>query len=125
AAALIAGFAPAAHAAVAPVTWCGGAASASDRPDVAGGDQIHVVYAVPADGPDRFAQLASPIATDIRAIGDWWRTQDPTREPRFDLAGFACSGPGSLDISDVKLPHPTSYYNQASTPRLQLLRDEL
>ena len=80
---------------------------------------------MPSDGTDRFAQLASPIATDIGAIGAWWRRQDPTRAPRFDLAGFRCSGAGSLDITDVKLTHPTAYYNTASVPRLQQLRDDL
>jgi len=83
------------------------------------------VYAVPRDGSDRFAQLASAIATDIGAINDWWRRQDSTRAPRFDLAAFACSGAGALDISDVKLPHPTAYYNAASAPRIQRLRDDL
>jgi len=110
---------------VTPVTWCGGASSANDRPDVVGGNEIHVVYAVPSDGADRFAQVASAIATDVGAVGEWWRKQDPTRAPRFDLAGFSCTGAGSLDISDVRLPHPTAYYNQASVPRIQQLRDDL
>ena len=122
---LLAALAPPAHAAVTPVTWCGDGASTTDRPDVVGGDQIHVVYAVPSDGSDRFTQLASAIATDIGAINDWWRRQDSTRAPRFDLAAFACSGAGALDISDVKLPHPTAYYNAASAPRIQRLRDDL
>jgi hypothetical protein len=117
-------FAPAAHA-VTPVTWCGGPPSANDRPDVAGGDQIHVLHAVPSDGADRFPQLASAIATDAGVIGEWWRKQDPTRAPRFDLAGFSCTGAGSLDISDVRLPHPAAYYNQATVPRIQQLRDDL
>src|SRR5262249_11575548 len=95
------------------------------RPDVVGGDQIHVVYAVPSDSTDRFAQVASAIATDIGAISAWWRGQDPTRAPRFDLAGFSCTGVGALDISDVRLPHPPSYYNQTGPPRLHLLRDDL
>src|SRR5262249_52949141 len=56
--ALAALFAPAAHA-VTPVRWCGGEPSTNDRPDVVGGNQIHVVYAVPSDGADRFAQIAS------------------------------------------------------------------
>ncbi|HEY3188263.1 MAG TPA: hypothetical protein VGJ70_12370 [Solirubrobacteraceae bacterium] len=107
------------------MTWCGGAPTPNDRPDVVGGNQIHVVYAVPSDGADRFAQVASGIATDVGAIGAWWRKQDPTRAPRFDLAGFSCTGAGSLDISDVRLPHPTAYYNQASTPRIQQVRDDL
>jgi hypothetical protein len=110
---------------VTPVRWCGGAPSASDRPDVVGGNQVHLVYAVPSDGVDRFAQLASSIATDAGAIGEWWRRHDPTRAPRFDLAGFSCTGAGSLDLSDVRLPHPTAYYNQTATPRIQLLRDDL
>jgi len=122
-AAVLFAFAPAASA-VTPVTWCGGAPSANDRPDVVGGNQIHVVYAVPSDGADRFAQLASAIATDSGAIGEWWRKQDPTRAPRFDLSG-SCTGAGSLDISDVRLPHPTAYYNQAAVPRIQQLRDDL
>jgi hypothetical protein len=117
-------FAPAAHAAPSPVTWCGNGPSATDLPDVVGGNQIHVVYAWPSDGTDRFSSLATPIAADIGAISDWWRRQDSTRAPRFDLAGFFCSGPGSLDISDVKLAHPAAYYNSAK-PRLQLLRDDL
>jgi hypothetical protein len=122
---VVAAIAPAAQAAVRPVTWCGDGVSATDRPDVVGGNEIHVVYAVPRDGTDRFEQLASAIATDIGAISDWWRRQDSTRAPRFDLAGFTCSGAGALDISDVKLPHPSAYYNAASVPRIQRLRDDL
>jgi hypothetical protein len=113
------------QAAPAPVTWCGGAASSTDRPDVAGGDQIHVIYATPSDSPDRFLQLASAIATDLGAIEAWWRRQDPTRAPRFDLAGFSCKGIGSLDITDVKLAHDSAYYNVATSPQLALLRTGL
>ena len=109
-----------------PVTWCGGVPSATDRPDTVGGDEVHVIYATPSDSPDRFTQVASAIATDIGAIDAWWRTQDPTRAPRWDLAAFvSCRGFGALDISDVKLPHDTAYYNQTATPRLTLIRDDL
>jgi hypothetical protein len=45
---------------------------------------VHVVYAFPADGADRFATAASQIATDVAAIDAWWRREDPTRTPRFD-----------------------------------------
>ncbi len=108
-----------------PVTWCGGTPSPTDRPDVVGGDQVHVIYATPSDSPDRSAQLASAIATDLSAIDGWWRAQDPTRAPRFDLAALGCTGLGALDISDVKLPHDTAYYNQTTSPRLALLRNDL
>jgi List-Bact-rpt repeat protein len=93
--------------------WCGTDAASADRePDAAAGRQVHVVYAVPADGQERFASFASAIATDVGAIDSWWRTQDPTRTPRFDLYAFpGCpSGIGQLDISDVQLSQPSAYY---------------
>lgn len=124
--AVAAAFVPAAHAARAPVSWCAGAPTATDRPDTAGGDEIHVVYAHPSDSPDRFAEVASSIAGDIRGINLWWRGQDRTRVPRWDMAEAAgCGGFGRLDISDVTLPHDTAYYNQSTTPKLTLLRSDL
>jgi hypothetical protein len=113
------------QAAPAPVIWCGTTPSATDRPDIVGGDQIHVIYATPSDSPDRFASLASAITTDLNAVNSWWKRQDPTRAPRFDYAAIGCTGFGSLDITDVKLPHDTAFYSQVSTPRLSLLRDDL
>src|SRR5262245_20594739 len=117
AAAFAASCAVFAQAAPAPVAWCGAAPSATDVPDVVGGGQIHVIYATPRDGTDRLPKLASAIAADIGAIGSWWHGQDRTRTPRFDLGGFSCTGAGSLDISDVKLPHDAAYYNRTTTPR--------
>jgi List-Bact-rpt repeat protein len=108
-----------------PVTWCGGTSSSTDRPDIVGGDQIHVIYATPSDSPDRFLALASAIATDLNAINTWWKGQDPTRALRFDLAGFSCTGFGALDITDVKLAHDSAYYNVTTSPRLALLRADL
>lgn len=105
---LLAAFAaaPLSQAAVAPVRWCGGDRAATDRrPDRAGGPQVHVAYVVPADGSDRFAELASPLATDVSAIDGWWRREDPTRAPRFDLSDFpGCDTRfGLLDLSAVRL----------------------
>jgi hypothetical protein len=102
-------------AAATPVTWCGSGPSPVDRQpsvEVSSPNQIHVVYAVPADATDRFASLASPIATDIAAIDSWWQRQDPTRAPRFDLFPFPnCSSRGGLlDLGYARLPHPTAYY---------------
>src|SRR3954463_8285052 len=65
--------------------WCGGTATAADRiPDAAGGNQVHVIYAVPSDAPDRFGERAPQIADDLQLVDSWWRLQDPTRTPRFD-----------------------------------------
>src|SRR4051794_23715630 len=59
----------------AALDWCG-AEVAVDQPDTLGGNLVHVVYAVPSDGPDRFGERASPIARDLGAVADWWRGQD-------------------------------------------------
>ena len=103
--------APAAQSAVEPVRWCGTDRSQADRSrDRMGGPQIHVVYAIPADGEDRFDALSSGLATDVAAIDAWWRREDPTRAPRFDLFDFPnCESRfGLLDLSFVRLPQPTA-----------------
>jgi len=102
---------PTAPAAIAPLRWCGNDLAQSDRAhDRMGGEQIHVIYALPADGPDRFAELASSITTDVAAIDAWWRREDSSRAPRFDLFEFpGCESRfGNLDLSFVRLPDPTS-----------------
>jgi Divergent InlB B-repeat domain len=111
AAALIA--VPTSPAAVTPIRWCGNDVAQVDRVrDRVGGAQVHVVYAIPADGQDRFGQLASGLATDVAAIDAWWRREDPSRAPRFDLFDFpGCeSRAGLLDLSSVRLPEPASSY---------------
>jgi hypothetical protein len=96
-----------------PVQWCGGDRLGTDRvPDVLGGNQVHVIYAVPADGPDQFGAYVHRIVTDLAAIDAWWRRQDPTRTIRFDLAPFAgcTTTAGQTDVSFVRLPHPSSSF---------------
>ena len=80
--------------------WCG-SESTADRPPVVAGPAIRVVYAIPADGADNFAARAPQISADIDAITAWWRTQDFQREPRFDVAPFACGL--QADILTVRL----------------------
>lgn len=106
-------LAPVGGAVPSPTRWCGTAESAADLPDTLNNaKQIHVVYAYPSDGTNRFAQLSLGIARDIAAIDTWWRAQDSSRAPRWDLASFpGCDTQyGQLDISVVKLPRPTGYY---------------
>ena len=88
--------------------WCGTGESATDRPDVVTGAQVHVVVATPADSPDLFAAEANELADDVDSISAWWTGQDPTRVPRYDLAIFP--GGTCLDISFVRLPLPASSY---------------
>ena len=110
-----------------PVTWCGGAQQADkDRADTVNGLQWHVIYAVAADSPERFAALASGISTDIAAIAAWWTAQDPTRVPRFDLAAFAgcASTYGQLDITVARLPRSGADY-QANATTVDRVTDDL
>ncbi len=95
-----------------PVQWCGTGPVATDQPDVVAGPQIHVIYASPTNGPDRFGAISSGISTDLTAGVAWWQARDFSRAPRFDLAAFPCfPSLGALDISDVRLPHDSSYYS--------------
>ena len=113
-------------AAVTPVTWCGNDRATNNRvPDVDTGSpyNIHVIYAIPSDGVDRFGTFASPIATDISAMDGWWRSQDAARTPRFDLFAFpGCTTHfGDLDLGFARLPRPASAY--AGLNLLQLSAD--
>lgn len=110
----------------APVTWCGhDEVSANRVPDVQVGNQVHVIYATPSDGPDNFFAMASGIATDAAWIDQWWQTQDGARTPRFDFYPFPdCSSQfGGLDIGFVRLPDPSSVYLATDTPGSRLETD--
>jgi Divergent InlB B-repeat domain len=108
--------APSSRASAAAVAWCGSGESSVNRPDSAdvalsSPNLVHVSYVVPSDGVDRFASFAPAIVSDLAAADAWWRAQDPTRTPRFDLADFPCSTTlGRLDLSIVRLPSPGSAY---------------
>lgn len=107
-----------------PVAWCGTGPSSTDRPDAVAGRQIHVIYALPADGVDRFADVGPGITTDLAAVVVWWQHQDYTRAPRFDLAAFPCfSSLGALDISQVRLPQNAAYYYDEVTRSGRLTAD--
>jgi hypothetical protein len=111
------GFARPAHADVTPVTWCGKDEVSANRVpnlEVSSTRQIRVVYVTPSDGVDNFTRDASPIATDVAAMDSWWRGQDPTRTPRFDLYPFpgCTTTSGDLDLGFVRAPRAgTEYLN--------------
>jgi hypothetical protein len=92
------------HAALA-APWCVGGESPTDRaPDFPAGAEVHLVYAVPEDGADNFATFSQQIVDDVTRIDAWWRAQDPTRAPRFDLApSSTCADLAALDITFVRL----------------------
>lgn len=82
-------------------TFCGTAGTADRAPNVVAGNPVHAVYAIPSDGADNFAQRATQIQTDAEAIDAWWRGQDSTRTPRFDLFPFPCGS--QLDLTSLRL----------------------
>ena len=109
------GAAAPAHAST-PVPWCGTGTSASDRtPDATLAYSVHVAYVRAPGARDRFAQFAPRIVGDTAAFDAWWRGQDSTRTPRFDLypAPGCASTFGSLDISSLELPQPITGINGA------------
>lgn len=106
----------------AAIPWCGNDTLSTDRPDTLGGRKWHVLYAIPSDGVDRFAETAPKITTDLAAVVTWWLREDPTRAPRFDLSAFpgCTTAIGNLDLSWVRLPQPTTAYfaNDVRLPTL-------
>ncbi|HEY8103111.1 MAG TPA: hypothetical protein VIE18_01255 [Gaiellaceae bacterium] len=108
-----------------PLPWCGAGTSGVDRlPDATPGFAVHVAYVRPPGGPNRLAEWAPRIVGDVAAIDAWWRSQDPTRAPRFDLFPFPCGSPfGQLDISNVTLPQPAGDIDTAFETIRFLLAD--
>jgi hypothetical protein len=81
-------------------TFCGTPATTDRAPNVVAGDPVHVVYAVPSDGADRFGQFGTQAQTDYELIDGWWRGQDSTHTLRFDLFPYPCGT--QLDLSSVR-----------------------
>jgi hypothetical protein len=80
--------------------WCG-TVSQQDRPQTIGGYPVRVVYAYPSDGVDRSATFAPQIAAAADEIDGWWRREDPSRSPRFDLYVDSCGPQYDLTVLRV------------------------
>ena len=85
----------------APTAWCGTAATVDRAPNVVAGNPVHWVYAIPSDGADGLAALASVMQADAEQIDAWWRGQDPARTLRNDVASFPCGT--QLDVTTVRV----------------------
>lgn len=97
------------------LAWCGTGETPENRlpqSTLPSADTIRIGYAVPADAPDRFGELANGIVSDISAIDQWWQSQDPTRTPRWDTYAFpGCTATLSdLDLSVFRLAHDSAWY---------------
>lgn len=93
-----------APAAAAP--WCGSTATENRDPGVTG-RTIRVVYAVGSDGEDRSVAMAGRISAEMDEVSAWWRTQDPEREPRFDVFPFSCGLQLDLTVQRLQAPSAT------------------
>lgn len=109
------GAAAPAHAST-PMPWCGTSSSGVDRlPDLTPGFAVHVAYAHAPGTPDRFAELAPRLVGDAAAFDAWWRGEDSTRTPRFDVfPTLGCpSAFGALDLTNVQLPQGITSIDRA------------
>lgn len=101
--------------------WCGTAAPA-DRPAIATGYPVRVVYLFPSDGADRTAELAPRIWAEVEEIDLWWRTSDPTRTVNFDLTTFGCGN--QIDLISRRSTLPAADLQPLAT-RFERILDEV
>lgn len=105
---------PAGRTRAAAATWCGAPSALDATPNAVAGFPVRFLYAIPADGQDRFSTFASVMQTDWETIDSWWRGQDSSRTPRADLAQFACGL--QLDLSSVRLRQSSAQISSRETP---------
>jgi hypothetical protein len=101
-------------AARAAATWCGSPSEVDAKPNGVAGHPVHWVYVLPSDGQDRFSSYASVMQTDAETIDAWWKSQDPSRAPRGDVAQFSCGL--QLDISVVRMSQSSGQLSAPETP---------
>jgi hypothetical protein len=102
----VAGYLASAGAA-APTSGCPGPPSLPrsgvDRPDDLTGHQVHLVYALPSDGPDRSFDTDGSIARSINLVQDWLSGQTGGQRLRLDTYG------GQPDVTFVRLAKTDEY----------------
>jgi hypothetical protein len=103
----VAGSAPAARQALPRAT--------ADRPDEVRGPQVHAVYAVPSDLPDRELDTSGAIESSVASFGRWLAAETGGATFRFDTFE------GSLDVTFVRLPRTDAEI----AARGAFVRDEL
>jgi hypothetical protein len=99
-----------------PSSWCGTPRTNDNKANELGNGayRYHAIYAVPADGPNRFGQVAGVIQSDAFQASALLE-QAYGRAIRFDM-GTDC-GPQYLDISVVRLQKTTAQMQAvANTP---------
>jgi hypothetical protein len=115
------------HFAGIPTSWCGSPRATDDIANETGSlddAKIHLVYAYPADQPNRFSTYADMIQGDVGAIADKVAAQEGSAKSlRFDLG--TSGGVDCVDITTVPLPNPASYYNATPGTAFAKLRADV
>ena len=93
--------------------------STIDRPDDAGGLQVHVIYAVPSDGVDRAFDTGGGIESTTASYQAWLSDQTGGRRLRLDTYQ------GSLDITFQRLPRPDAEYAARGRGARDLIEQDL
>ena len=94
-----------------PTRWCGSPTGTdlADPPEQAGRPAIKVIYAHPADIPNRFGYFADVLQSNASQMAAFVAQQSGRRSTiRFDL-GTSCGG-SYLDIQTISLKRPRSEY---------------
>lgn len=81
--------------------WCGTPSPRDVTPNVVSGYPTHWIFAAPSNEADGFTTYANVMQSDAESIDAWWRSRDPTRMPRNDLAQFSCGT--QLDLTQIRL----------------------
>jgi hypothetical protein len=90
-----------------PFTWCGDERTVDDRPPSA--PHFKLVYAHPADRPDRFAGWADALQANVALVQRFLAAQTGgAKALRFDM-GTRC-GPQYVDVQVVHLPRRRASY---------------
>jgi len=74
--------------------------SFADQPDDSADAQIHIVYAVPADGQDNRFDLGGIIANTTGSWNNWLATQTGGKKLRIDTVNK-----DTIDVTFVRLPY--------------------
>ena len=95
-----------------------GSRATADRPDAVGGYQIHVIYAVASDSPDRAMDTNGQIRDSVSAWNRWLAGQTGGPKLRLDTYG------GQLDTTFVRLPRSqAAYYSFHANVRDEVEKD--
>ncbi|MDB5796871.1 MAG: hypothetical protein JWP36_773 [Paucimonas sp.] len=91
----------------------------ADQPDDITGAQVHLMYVLPSDGPDKQLDLGDTIPNSVESANRWLAAQTGGRRLRMDTFG------GRVDITFAKLPRTDAQYQAAGSSQRRLIETDL